>query len=352
MSDRVGQQFGNYRLTRLLGRGGFAEVYLGEHTRLNMQAAIKVLHTYLADEDVEKFQNEAQIIATLVHPNIVRLLDFDVRDGIPFLIMDYAPYGTLRQRYTRGTQVPLSEVVASITQVAHALQYAHDQKLIHRDIKPENMLISRRNEVVLSDFGIAIMAHSTHSMMTQASGGTIPYMAPEQIQEHPRPASDQYALGVIVYEWLCGRRPFDGAYAEILAKHLMTPPPSLRETVPNISPDVEQVVLTALAKDPKQRFGSIQAFATALEQASRSVQTQPASSVQAITVLPSSIPPLPPTVLATPAAQPLPPTVLASPSGKIPQSEGNSGSVNTPDRPYDVPPLAGFQAKSRLADLD
>jgi eukaryotic-like serine/threonine-protein kinase len=336
MKDLVGQQFGNYHLTRLLGKGGFAEVYLGQHVRLNMQAAIKVLHMHLADEDIEEFQREAQIIATLVHPHIVRILDFDIRDGTPFLVMDYAPHGTLRQRYARGTQVPLPEVVASIREIASALQYAHDQKLIHRDIKPENMLIGRRNEVVLSDFGIATVAHSTSSMMTQASIGTIPYMAPEQIQSHPRPASDQYALGVVVYEWLCGGRPFDGSYAEIFAKHLMTPPPSLRERVPTISPDVEQVVLTALAKDPKQRFGSVQAFAAALEQASQSVQMKVISFTQESTILPSSIQPFPPTVLAAPALQVLPPTILAAPLEKAAQPELPSGSVNTPDQPYDV----------------
>jgi WD40 repeat protein len=336
MKDLVGQKFGNYHLTRLLGMGGFAEVYLGQHVRLNMQAAIKVLHTHLADEDIEEFQREAQIIATLVHPHIVRVLDFDVRDGMPFLVMDYAPHGTLRQKYARGTRVPLSEVVASTIEIANALQYAHDQKLIHRDIKPENMLIGRRNEVVLSDFGIATVAHSTSSMMTQASVGTIPYMAPEQIQAHARPASDQYALGVVVYEWLCGGRPFDGSYAEIFAKHLMTPPPSLRERVPTLSPDVEQVVLTALAKDPKQRFGSVHAFATALEQASQSVHIKVFSFAQESTVLPSSVQPFPPTVLAAPAPQLLPPTILAALLKKATQPELPSGSVNTPDQPYDV----------------
>jgi eukaryotic-like serine/threonine-protein kinase len=336
MRDLVGQQFGNYHLTRLLGKGGFAEVYLGQHVRLNMQAAIKVLHTHLADEDIEDFQREAQIIATLVHPHIVRVLDFDVRDGKPFLVMDYAPHGTLRQRYSRGTRVPLPEIVTAIMQIANALQFAHDQKLIHRDVKPENMLIERRDEVVLSDFGIATIAHSTSSMQTQASVGTIPYMAPEQIQAHPRPASDQYALGVVVYEWLCGERPFDGPYAEILAKHLMTPPPPLREKVPTISPDVEQVVLTALAKDPKQRFGSVQAFATALEQASRSAQIQATSFAQEITILSPSVQSLPPTVLATPAAQPLLPTIPAPAVVQEPQPRGNT-DLNTPDQPHHIP---------------
>lgn len=336
MKDLVGQQFGNYHLTRLLGKGGFAEVYLGQHVRLNMQAAIKVLQTNLADEDIEEFQREAQIIAALVHPNIVRILDFDVKDGTPFLVMDYASHGTLRQKYARGKRVPLPEVVATIREIAQALQYAHDQKLIHRDIKPENMLIGRRNEVLLSDFGIATIAHSTSSMQTQASVGTIPYMAPEQIQAYPRPASDQYALAVVAYEWLCGERPFDGSHAEIFAKHLMTPAPSLREKVSSISPEVEQVVLTALAKDPKQRFGSVQAFANALEQASRPAHFQTLPFAQEITILPTSEPSLPPTAQLSPVAQALPPTTPAH-AVVYESLPGENTSLHTSDPPHSDP---------------
>src|SRR5437764_4806737 len=102
MADRVGQQFGNYRLVALLGQGGFAEVYLGQHVRLNLQAAIKVLHTHLTGQEAEHFQKEAETIATLMQPSIVRILDYDVQDGVPFLIMDYAPGGSLRQRYPKG----------------------------------------------------------------------------------------------------------------------------------------------------------------------------------------------------------------------------------------------------------
>src|SRR5947209_19744231 len=148
MKDLVGQQFGNYHLTRLLGKGGFAEVYLGQHVRLNMRAAIKVLHTHLADEDIEEFQREAQIIASLVHPHIVRVLDFDVKDGKPFLVMDYAPNGSLRERHPRGTPLPLALVISYVRQVASALQYAHDRHLIHRDIKPENLLLGSQGEVL------------------------------------------------------------------------------------------------------------------------------------------------------------------------------------------------------------
>jgi eukaryotic-like serine/threonine-protein kinase len=156
MTDRVGQQIGNYRLIRLLGEGGFAEVYLGEHLYLGSQAAIKLLHTRLAPHDMAQFQHEGQMLANLIHPHIVRVLDFGVDVHTPYLIMDYAPFGTLRQRHPKGTRLPLPLVIQYIKQIGRALQYAHDQKCIHRDIKPENMLIGRDGELLLSDFGIAV----------------------------------------------------------------------------------------------------------------------------------------------------------------------------------------------------
>ena len=124
MADRIGQQLGNYRLTRLLGRGGFAEVYLGEHHRLKSQAAIKVLHTQLSDEDITTFLNEAQTIARLEHPNIIQVLDFDITDGVPFLVMSFAPEGTLRQRHPKGTQLSPEIILPYVKQVADALHYA------------------------------------------------------------------------------------------------------------------------------------------------------------------------------------------------------------------------------------
>src|SRR5437588_489105 len=161
MSDRAGQQFGNYTLIRQLGEGGFAEVYLGEHIHLGTRAAIKILHTQLSNENVGEFRTEARTIARLVHPNLVRGLEFGIEGKTPFLVMDYASNGTLRQRHPKGTILPLSIIVTYVKQVADALQYAHDEKLIHRDVKPENMLVGRRGEVLLSDFGIALVAQST-----------------------------------------------------------------------------------------------------------------------------------------------------------------------------------------------
>jgi serine/threonine protein kinase len=213
MADRIGQQLDKYRITRLLGRGGFADVYLGEHIYLKTPAAIKILQTRLSgSDDLESFLKEARFIAQLAHPHIVRVLDFGVDGETPFLVMEYAPNGTLRERHPSGTVLPLTTIIPYVKQVADALQYAHSEKLVHRDVKPENMLVGRRNDILLSDFGIALIAQSSRYQSTQDVTGTISYMSPEQIQGKPRPASDQYALGIIVYKWLCGDRPFPYKY--------------------------------------------------------------------------------------------------------------------------------------------
>jgi len=264
-------QLGNYTLIRLLGHGGFADVYLGQHLRLHSYAAVKLLHTHLDEDAGEHFLREAQTLARLEHPHIVRILDYDVQNGMPFLVMTYAPYSTLRERFPRGTSHPLSVILPSVKQVAEALQYAHTARIIHRDIKPENMLIGQRGEVLLSDFGIATIMQSTRTS-TQNVAGTMAYMAPEQILAHPHPASDQYALGVVVYEWLTSDRPFHGTPAEIAAKHLSVPPPSLRVKVPSLPQALEKVVLKALAKDPEKRFEHVLAFVEALELVSDGMQ--------------------------------------------------------------------------------
>jgi predicted ATPase/serine/threonine protein kinase/DNA-binding CsgD family transcriptional regulator len=267
MADRVGQQLGNYRLLGLIGRGSIAEVYLGEHLHLNTQAAIKVLHAHFTSEDSERLRTEARVLARLVHPHIVRTLDFDVEDGIPFLIMEYAPNGTLRERHPKGTRVSLDAIVSYVRQVAEALHYIHQQKLIHRDIKPESMLLGHNNEVLLAEFNSAIIVQSTRSQPTLEAAGTVAYMAPEQLRGKPRPASDQYALGIVVYEWLSGEPPFSGSIREIANQHLSAPPPPLHTRIPAISSALEHVILKALAKDPELRFAHAPAFATALEDA-------------------------------------------------------------------------------------
>jgi eukaryotic-like serine/threonine-protein kinase len=343
MADRVDQQLGNYRLVRMLGQGGFAEVYLGQHIYLDTSAAIKVLHTRLDSDDVEHFRAEARTIARLLHPNIVRVLEFNVEEMTPFLVVDYAPNGTLRKRHPRGVPLPPSTVVSYTRQVAAALYYAHEQKVIHRDVKPENMLVGRRNEILLTDFGIALVAQSSRYSGTQGiqdMAGTIAYMAPEQIQSQACPNSDQYSLGIVVYEWLSGTRPFQGSFTEIAVKHTMAPPPSLREKVPDISPAVEEVVMKALAKDPQQRFESVQAFALALEKAfskelasssvitgSPSAEIEPSSSKNTIVLSSVETPEesfatvqsLPPELVPSP-----PPTSMLNATSSLQQPETTS----------------------------
>ncbi|HLZ81410.1 MAG TPA: serine/threonine-protein kinase [Ktedonobacteraceae bacterium] len=326
MTDRTGQQLGNYLLTRPLGQGGFAEVYQGEHIYLKTQAAIKVLLTQLASDDIEEFLKEARTIANLIHPNIVRVLEFGIESKTPFLVMDYAPNGTLRQRHPKGSRLEPAVIVPYLKQIAAGLQYAHDQKLIHRDIKPENLLVGRHNEILLSDFGIALVAQSSRYQSTQNVAGTVAYMSPEQIQGKPRPASDQYSLGIVVYEWLSGSRPFHGSFTELCTQHMFATPPPLSERVPTIFSEVEQVVNTALAKDPRQRFESVQAFAKALAEASHRRVSGSTISGSPIQQSSSQIPPTTPArPVSRPAAIPLTTMDRQSPS-PLTQVNGKTSS--------------------------
>ena len=263
MGDRSGQRLGNYNIIRLLGTGGFAEVYLAEHIYLKKPVAIKVLHTHLAQEEFAGFLQEAQTIARLKHPHIIPIFDFGI-DSTPFLVMDYLPQGSLRQRHPRGTIVPFNTVVFYVSQIAVALQYAHDSQVIHRDVKPENILINANNEVVLSDFGIAARAHRTTSLKTMDISGSPSYMSPEHIAGKPRAASDQYSLGIVTYEWLCGIPPFSGEPMGIMYQHTYAPVPPLSSSQ-YIDDEVKKIVMRAIAKDPQDRFPSVQAFSEALK---------------------------------------------------------------------------------------
>jgi serine/threonine protein kinase len=321
MTDHIGQELGHYRLIRKLGSGSFADVYQAEHIYLNTPAAVKLLKN-LASGDMQNFHDEARTIARLVHPHIVRVLDFGVEQSIPYLVMEYAPNGTLRQRHPRGVQISLPLVVTYVRQIASALQYAHTYRLIHRDVKPENLLLGRNNEILLGDFGAALITRTSLMLSTQNIIGTISYMAPEQLQGKPSPASDQYSLGIVAYEWLCGSCPFQGSLAELHHLQLYAHPPSLRAKRPTLSPITEQVVMKALSKKPEQRFATIEAFAEALEQSNRHVAPPPlflpgygsmhnhaASLVTEAMLAPS---PLPPTMAVSLPATPLPETIIAN----------------------------------------
>ena len=340
--DLIGQQLGNYQLVSLLGRGDFAEVYLGQHVELPMQAAIKVLHAHLSAQKINEFQQEAKTIAKLIHPHIVSVLDFGMSKDIPFLVMDYCPNGTLRQRHPKGARLPLLTVVAYVRQIADALQYAHSQKHIHHNVKPENMFIGQHDDILLSDFGIASTAHNTFFSSRQAFVGTPPYMAPEQIKLYRRRESDQYALAIVTYEWLTGKLPFLGTPEEIATKHLSVQPPSLLQKLPNLPASVEEVVFKALAKDLRDRFPSEQDFATALEEASQtkqsvSVPPQPNTTPSQPTQPPVSTVHTPPPVtpiqestkeMGTPDVQP--PTTITTATDTNTHAEDSNLSTTTP----------------------
>jgi serine/threonine protein kinase len=268
MPEREGQRIGNYHLHRLLGKGSFAEVYLGEHLYLRNSAAIKILRGSLNEKDEYLFLSEAQTVARLAHPNIVRVREFAIERSIPFLAMDYAPGGTLRHRYPEGTCLSLEQTVTHVKYIAAALQYAHNRGIIHRDVKPENVLQGSEH-AMLSDFGISVQAPRPNATTSQEWAGTFSYMAPEQFQSKAVFASDQYALAIMTYEWLCGVRPFEGSSTSLAYQHGYVSPPPLRDKDPSLPEAVEIVVLKALSKAPEDRYVSVLNFARALERASR-----------------------------------------------------------------------------------
>ena len=271
MMERVEQQLGNYRLKHLLGRGAFADVYLGEHLYLSTPVAVKVLHSGLDSTRLADFLTEARHVSHLVHPHIIRVFDFGLESEVPFLVMDYAPNGNLRQKHSSGLTVPLLTTVTYVMALASALQYAHDQHLLHRDLKPENALLGPRHEVLLCDFGLALLTSDQEPLQVKERFGSLSYMAPELIRGQPVPASDQYSLAVMVYEWLCGHLPFEGLSVHMSNQHLYIDPPSLCDEHPDIPRAVEQVVLKGLSKEPAQRFVDVLSFARALEEASQAV---------------------------------------------------------------------------------
>ncbi len=309
-NDLVGEQIGNYRLLRLLGKGGYANVYLGEHIYQKTRVAIKLFHRNVSDADLEEILTEARTIARLEHPRIIRIFECNVENEYPYLAMGYAPQGSLRQRHPRGTRLPCSLVASYVEQIAAALQYAHEHRLVHRDVKPENMLVGEDGQLLLSDFGLVTFARTTGNQTTGDMRGTVAYMAPEQLHGKPRTKSDQYSLAIVAYEWLCGQRPFGGAFAEIASQHILAAPPSLREQVPDLPPAVEQVIFKALAKHPANRFENITLFAQALQQASLTPASAVSSPTPAQSVASQTLTPPDPSHISSDLLPSVPPARL------------------------------------------
>ncbi|MCZ7538670.1 MAG: protein kinase [Anaerolineae bacterium] len=269
------RNLGKYEIIDRIGRGGMAEVYRGYHAALDRYVAIKLLHSFLADdpEFKERFEREARSVARLKHPNIVQVYDFehDADSDSYYMVMEFINGPTLKDRLfdlsAAGSLLPVAEAVRIIKTAAHALAYAHERKMIHRDVKPANLMLDEDGRVVLTDFGIAKIVTGAHITSSGGMIGTPAYMAPEQgLGQAGDERADIYSLGVILYQLLTGRLPFDASTPlAIILKHVNEPLPLPRQFVPDLPADLEAVVWRALEKDPEARFQSAHEFAAALD---------------------------------------------------------------------------------------
>jgi len=259
-----------YRVLRRIGSGGMADVWLAEDAHLQRQVALKVLHSrYLQDPDfIARFQREAESAAGLQHPNIVAVFDRGQDDGINYIAMRYVEGPTLKELIERG--LTPEQAVALVRQVLEGARFAHRNGIVHRDLKPQNVIVDEEGKAVVTDFGIA-RAGVSEITQTGSVMGTPQYLSPEQAQGFEvTGASDLYSIGVILYEALTGRVPFEGESAVAVAMKQVSETPQRPSSInPQVSPALDAVVMRALEKEPGNRFQSADAFIAALDQAMR-----------------------------------------------------------------------------------
>ena len=249
-----------YQIIRTIGEGGMANVYLAYDTILDRNVAVKILRGDLAEDEkfVRKFQREAISASSLSHPNIVEMYDVGEDDGRYFIVMEYVEGVTLKNLIKRRGALTLSEVIDIMLQLTSAIACAHDSYIIHRDIKPQNVLILDDGRVKITDFGIAMALNSNELTQTNSVMGSVHYLPPEQANGTGATIkSDIYSLGILMYELLTGNLPFKGDSAvEIAIKQMKEPIPSIVEQNPNIPQSIENIILKACAKNPKNRYES------------------------------------------------------------------------------------------------
>ncbi len=274
MADLTGHSFGRYHLLEKLGEGGMAIVYKAYDTRLEVDVAVKVIQTdnfpqNAVERALKRFEREAKSLARLTHPNIVKVTDYGEYEGKPYLVMPYLPGGTLKTRL--GKPMVWAEAVTLLLPIAEALEFAHSQGMIHRDVKPANILITQSGRPMLSDFGIAKILDLDKNFDltgTNAAIGTPEYMAPEQASaKNVDHRADIYALGIVLYEMVTGRKPFmaDTPMA-VLIKHATEPLPRPKKFMPTLPDRAEKILIKALAKIPADRYQSMAEFSSALQQ--------------------------------------------------------------------------------------
>src|SRR5215212_10238868 len=280
MLDWIGKTLGRVQIESLLARGGMAEVYLGTHTTLQREVAVKILRNPLGDDPRprERFELEARAVAKLRHPNIVQVFDFDTIDDQPYIVMEYIPGPSLSKYlaalHTKNIRLELPQISRLLTGVASALQYAHESGVIHRDVKPGNILLSSRSaqifpgetlpadfETFLTDFGLVRVLNSSRQTTVGATAGTPAYMSPEQaLGKATDERTDIYSLGIVLYELLSGSVPFDGETTmSVLLKHVNEAPPP----IPGLHSSLQAVLDRTLAKSVEERFQKPNEFSAA-----------------------------------------------------------------------------------------
>jgi hypothetical protein len=265
-NDLVGQTLGQYQITAHLGRGGMADVYKAHHPSLKRDVAVKVMLPHIASDEgfSVRFQREARAVAALRHPHVVHIYDFGQENGIYYMVMEFISGGNLKALLQdvseQGEQMALDDVLRITTQVGEALHYAHEHGLVHRDVKPSNIMLTPGEDAILTDFGVARIVGGTR-LTNSNLVGTPAYMAPEQISESATVdrRADVYALAVVLYEITTGQVPFDAdTPAAVIFKHLNEPLPDPRLLRPELSGAFVGIIEKALAKDPEQRYQTVQ----------------------------------------------------------------------------------------------
>jgi eukaryotic-like serine/threonine-protein kinase len=283
-----------YRIVRRIGSGGMADVYCAEDTHLGRQVALKVLHRRFAQDQefVERFRREASAAAGLQHPNVVGVFDRGRHDGTYYIAMEHLPGRTLKEIVESEAPLSQERVVDFGLQILHAAGFAHRHGVIHRDFKPHNVIVDEQAHAKVTDFGIA-RAGASEMTETGSIMGTAQYLSPEQAQGHAVTAtSDLYSIGVMLYEMLAGRLPFEGESAVSIAlKHLSEPPTPISQIRPDVHPALESVVMAALAKDPVRRWQSAEDFGEALAAAGAQLgEAPPPSDTSAFAPVPAPVP--------------------------------------------------------------
>ena len=250
-----------YEIIKSIGEGGMANVYLANDTILDREVAVKVLRGDLSTDEkfIRRFQREALSVSNLSHPNIVEVYDVGEEDGQYYIVMEYIEGKTLKQLLNKRGALTLPEVIDIMTQLTDGLSHAHEAYIIHRDIKPQNIMIEDNGTVKITDFGIAMAVNATQFTQTNSVMGTVHYLPPEQANgKGATVKSDIYSLGILMYELLTGSVPFKGDNAvEIALKHMKEKLPSIRKQNPLIPQSVENIVIKACAKNPRNRYDTV-----------------------------------------------------------------------------------------------